>query len=373
MKKNILYVNHVSKISGSEVSLINLIKGLDKNQFNPYLLSPEYGILTEELEKLDVKIIKANLPREFRKNLRFLPDIIKLFKLVKNYKIDLIHANSFVAGYSIALVAKLAGIPLITHIRDIVYPEFFNLKVESRLLKMSNTFICISKAVEQNLLINGFDIKKIQVIYNGVNTKLFNPSSDENTEELLPTMNNGLKFGLIGQVIEWKGHEDFIDAISILSNKGYKANFYIIGSPLFNDSSYLEFLINRTKLLGIGNTVKFIPFQKNVLPLMKSLDVIVCPSWNEPFGRVIIEAMSLAKTVIATKMGGPLEIINNDRDGILVDPKNPEELSKAFIRLITNKELLINFGYSGRKRVLDMFNIDNHIKEIEKVYKKLTY
>lgn len=101
---------------------------------------------------------------------------------------------------------------------------------------------------------------------------------------------------------------------------------------------------------------------------MSQIDILIHPAINEPFGRVLIEAMSIGKPVIAYNCGGPKEIIVNNETGYLVEPYNYGEIAKKTILLLENEELRLQFGKAGRKRVIEKFNIEGYVSEMEDVF-----
>jgi glycosyltransferase involved in cell wall biosynthesis len=102
------------------------------------------------------------------------------------------------------------------------------------------------------------------------------------------------------------------------------------------------------------------------------MDVVVHTSiLPEPFGRVIIEAMAMAKPVIATSMGGPLEIISHGVDGILVRENDPKELAGAIYELLQNSERRALMAQNARKTIEDRFSMDTFKREMEQVYGRL--
>lgn len=368
MKIKVLFVNHVTKIGGSEVSLSNLIRNLNTSNYDIFLLCPSEGMLTEELARYGIKFLYADLPLRFRRDniSEFVPQTYKLYKLLRTYKFDIIHANSYIAGYSIALVARILRVPLVTHVRDII-PDGFFIPKESKLLGFSKKLICISQAVKDHLAKYGFT-NKTTVIPNGVDTSLFSATCGK---ARLPQNWRRIKFGLVGQVINWKGHEEFLDAISNVVGQGLYSDFYIIGDAMFNDPSYLDFLKEKARKLRISEFVHFISFQRDIVTWMNALDVVVCPSWFEPFGRVVIEGMSLKKLVIATNVGGPAEIIEDGKSGILVTPKDPKSLENAIVRCIKNPEIIEEFGIRARENILNKYTISIHVNAVEKLYKNI--
>ena len=113
-----------------------------------------------------------------------------------------------------------------------------------------------------------------------------------------------------------------------------------------------ENLVDRVHLLGERDDVPAI---------MGSLDALLVPSWEEPFGRVIVEAMALGLPVLATRVGGPAEIIHDDVDGILLSPRNPQEWADALVRVMSSEEMRSRLSAAGRRRAED-FALEEHVR-----------
>ena len=110
------------------------------------------------------------------------------------------------------------------------------------------------------------------------------------------------------------------------------------------------------------------PFMDNVRDLYRAIDLVVVPSRAEPFGRVLIEGMAMGKPVVATRVGGPLEIIEDGESGVLVEPGDPESLSRAIENLLADPERRERIAVCGRKRVEARFPDRHYVDAIERMY-----
>ena len=122
----------------------------------------------------------------------------------------------------------------------------------------------------------------------------------------------------------------------------------------------------------INEYIYFLGVRKDVLELMRKAFIFVLPSRWEGFGLVLLEAMSVGVPIIATKVGGIPEVIEDGKDGILVEPENPEELSNAILRLLDNKELRSLVSSNAYKKVKGEYSIEKYTKTLLSLYKELT-
>ena len=162
-------------------------------------------------------------------------------------------------------------------------------------------FIAISNFVKQSLTNIGVSDDKIAVIYNGVDTDLYNSNGlSANYQKEFADYGNVLKIGVLGRIETWKRHLDVVEAAGMI--KEYVAfHLFIVGEVWDEkDFSLLQILQSRINDLGLNKQVMFTGYRKDIPEFMAGLDVIVVPSEGEPFGRVTIEAMAIGKPVIGT-------------------------------------------------------------------------
>jgi glycosyltransferase involved in cell wall biosynthesis len=162
--------------------------------------------------------------------------------------------------------------------------------------------------------------------------------------------------GMIGRLDRKKGQETFLRAIPQILCQREKVLFIIVGEETRGEEGYREELINLCKRLKIEDHVKFLPFTEEVPRFLSSLDVFVLPSDEETFGLVVIEAMAMQKPVIATDAGGVPEIINNGKNGLLVQPKDSSALAESIQKVLDDFSLRNNISIAARERVVQNFD-----------------
>jgi len=171
----------------------------------------------------------------------------------------------------------------------------------------------------------------------------------------------------VGQLTYDKGIHILIKALEQLLVKNTSLKLIILGKgPL---ASHLEKIKGR-----FGNQLRyfgFLPFNK-VLQFYQMADIVVVPSiWPEALGRVNLEAMTLSKPVIATKVGGIPEIITHEKNGILIEPGNPIEIENALNRLINDSDLRFRIGLEGRKTIEKHYNEASICDKILSLYHRI--
>jgi glycosyltransferase involved in cell wall biosynthesis len=206
--------------------------------------------------------------------------------------------------------------------------------------------VCVSETVARSVIALGVATERVHVIHNGV--KLVGK---------VPTLGNGseLRFGIIGQVGEWKGHEDVLAAMRRLVDGGQKIELKIFGN---GDKDYLYFLKDLALKLGVASMVRWCGYVENQYEIFSAVDVVLAPSrFIEPFGMTAIEAAAHGRPVICTSQGGLLEIVEHENTGFVVEPKNPDMLAQAMGRFLGNRELLTKMGDAARRKVEAEFSL----------------
>lgn len=369
----ILYVSGTDYIGGGEISLINLVKNIDKKLFLPIVVVPGNGSLVERLKSINSNIvIKKIKVIEFsrRKLLQFLFSVIKLALFVKKEKINLIHANSIYVAEASYFASRLTTAKCVCHIRDLV-PVLGGSSPRLYAFRNMDMLVAISDAVK-NDLITKLKIPKDKIIriYNGVDIDEFQPGiSGENFRRQFNLGSEEL-VGMIARLSPEKGHEVFLYAAREILQKYPDARFIIVGGAELGSRYLQETLFDLIRELGISNKVIFTGFIKDIPQVIAGLDIIVVPSIAEPFGRTAIEAMAMEKPVVAFNAGGIPEVIS-DKCAILVKQGGAGELAGAVGSLLGNKIIREEMGRCGRKIALERFSIHKNISETEVLYTKI--
>lgn len=171
---------------------------------------------------------------------------------------------------------------------------------------------------------------------------------------------------IIGQIAEWKGQDVFIQAAKALHSNYPNVKFLIIGDVLFEKKSELDYKKRLLNLATGYDNIQFLGHQENIMEILTEIDILVHASVREePFGRVIIEGMASRIPVVATNIGGPLEIIEDGISGILYKPGDAATLAKIIDNLMENKAYYEAIAMGGYKRFLKDFHIEKTVASVE--------
>lgn len=387
-KTNILYISHSGNLYGAERSLMLLLKGLDKDKFRPIVALPANGPFKQELDTLSipVEIIpsltawltkRKGIQRAFH-HIAVIPFILfsvwKLRRIIDRYHIHLIHTNTL-AIIDGGLIGRFMRIPHIWHAREILDHQsphnflFGPCTALSIVLGLSQRVICISKAVA-NCFYRCKNVTNVVVVYNAVLPETYSASNVRNAfRRELNVADNAWLVAQIGNLTPVKGCKDFVQAAAQVHQIMPEVVFLLIGGTPY--PYYKQEIVNLIARHKLEDHFILVGFRQDISDIFPAIDLLVLPSHYEPFGRVLIEAMSASKPVIGTAVGGIPEIIVDGVTGILVSPRSPDELAQAIIAILRNPDMARQMGQAGHQRVQTLFGLERHVNEIEKIYEEL--
>jgi len=382
--KNILYLEGGTGFGGSGNSLFGLLKNIDKNKFNPLVVTFNDGPQFQKIHNLGIKMIKLNLnetePEDKNGILSYLkfgfdflfnilPISLKLIRIIKKNKIDLVHINTnIISGIPAILASKITRIPCICHIRQtrgLIKREVF-------LTRWIDKFIVLNKDAKE-ILKKDIPKERLSLIYDGINLKEFEIGEDRKTELKKEfNLDKSPFVGIVGRLVEGKGYDDFIKSAEIIIKQKPDVKFVIVGSDPTKEKIIENELRDLVDRLDLNSHIIFTGWRNDISALISTFDILVqSSSFPEGFGLTCIEAMALAKPVVATNIPGPSEIVVDGKTGFLVPPKNPSALAEAILKLLNNAVLAKKIGESGRKRAEELFDIRKNVRQIEDIYENV--
>jgi len=375
----ILFVHHNSDMYGSSRCLLHLLANLDRNRVTPLVALAEDGSLREAIGKLDIEVFihpsLSVITRPVFESWRLLPFLLKiplaawqLRTLIRRWQIQLVHTNIGVAVSS-GLAAWLAGVPHVWHMRE-WFQEFGALwPVYSRyILWLSDAVVCMSSAVAGQFPRS----PKVVVIHDGLDVAGFAISKRELREDFRARyqLGNAFVVGCVGRIkLVRKGQEVLIKAAALLRDRGRRAKFVLVGAPSPGNEEHLAVIKKLVSDLKLSGDVIFAGEMVDPRPAYAAMDVAVLTSAQpEPWGLVVLEAMCMRVPVIATNIGGPVEMITDGQTGFLVPPADPNALADRIELLMTDPELRTRLVEIGPEHVRENFPVQNTARQMETVF-----
>lgn len=284
----------------------------------------------------------------------------RLTRYIRENSADIIHARSRVPAWITYLATLKTKTRWVTTCHGYYQTHF-----GSRVMGWADSVIVPSKTIEKHMREN-FNVSenKIILIPRGVDIEKFL------FEQRRPNENPII--AMIGRLTPIKGHKDFLKALSLLKKKGGgRFSAWLIGDNTEGDGYYEE--LNEMKnSLGLKNEVLFLGHQENISDLLKKIDLLVFPStYPESFGRVVIEAQAAGVPVIASRLGGAQEIIEEGVTGLLFHAGHPEEITTAIQKILDNAEVTSRMTYRARLKVEKEFSKSQMVDKTEALYVKL--
>jgi len=349
-------------------------------------LSLESNMTDREKHSVDKRIEKAKergvrvipIPSLVRRidPVQDLRTFFSLWKLMVHEKPVIVHTHTYKAGILGCWAAKIAGVPIIVHTSHghVFFGHFSPLVSRLFLMIEKLTAYTIDRMValsegERNDYI-AFSISKpdkIVKIHSGVEIDRF-LEAQVNIEEKKKSLGlnpESLVVGTVGWLLPVKGPMYLLKAMVILWRSHPKIRLVFIGKgELENELKAEAFRI------GISDRITFLGWREDIPEVMQILDIFVLASLNEGMGRVLVEAMSLGKPIVASDVGGIPDLVIHGKNGFLVPPKNPERLAKYIKILIEDKDKREKMGQAG-KEMASHFSKEKMVKRIAELYEEL--
>lgn len=296
-------------------------------------------------------------------------DVLALLKMLRTCRrehIDIIIANHGKDFWPSVFAAGLAGIPVV-----------FVRHMGSRLKKTTcwlinrhvDKVIAVSGAVRDTLLDSGVSAEKVEVVHNAVTLERFDPSSvdPDGARRQLGIGAGDIVVGTVGKLHKGKGVFDLLAAFALLSGKHVRLKLLFVG-----DGPERSALEQEASRLSLSERVIFAGPSKDVARMYAAMDIFVLPSTcSEAFGMVLVEAMAMARPVIATEVGGIPEIVQDNVSGILVPPQDPGSISRAIDRYIEDPALRSRLAEEGRLLVSRRFTEQTMARAFEKALRNV--
>jgi glycosyltransferase involved in cell wall biosynthesis len=407
-RRRILYIDLAPTVGGSVISLYELLRGLDRERFEPLVLlgaSHGYAAKFRELEIPVIALDQANaaapdptsrtwsgarrsrLAAWLKRGgvgadlvhaagfcLRIWPGLRRqarqVAEIIRTVGPDLVHLNDAVCVSRVGIVAaRSAGIPAICHLRSMDARNAYDRWMSHSL----RGYICISQAVDEHQRHLGGRVSPSWVIHNGIDVAEFDRvAAGEDIRLSLGLSAQDTVVACVGRLVAWKGHHIFLEALARLAPHYPYLRGLVIGAPEANSQGYAESLRHQARDLGLERVVTFTGFRDDIPRLLRSADILVHASVQpEPFGRVLIEGMAAGVVVIATASGAVPEIIQDGVTGMLIRPGDPTAMAQALASVMDNPALALEIRTTGRRAVEERFSIGQYVRAVESVYEKV--
>ncbi len=376
MPIRVLFVNHVSRASGAERTLADLLAHLP-GDLEPLVAcpGPEDGWLPRNVTSLGVPWHRIGAWRPHRTPrwraladaMAFFPAVATLAAVLARTRPAVIHCNSLPAA--LLTLGCRPRAPVVWHARDLRLPE----AMAARVVRRSTRVVAISQCVREALCgLVPEAAAKVQVVYNGVDA----PRAGETGGTSQVRRELGLSggeplIGTLAQVVPWKRLEVLIEAAQALGDEE-KAHFVVAGADLFGEhrgyAVQLKALCARS---GLSDRVHWLGWREDGAGILAALTAYLHTADAEPLGRAILEAMAVGTPCVAPAACGPAEIIRHGDTGLLYEPGNGADAARALRRVIYDPAFAEHLRLAARRDFQERFMAERMAAEIADVYRAL--
>jgi glycosyltransferase involved in cell wall biosynthesis len=278
--------------------------------------------------------------------------------------------------------AKLAGVPcIVASIRDMgIYLSPMKRQAQKLVCRLADRIVVNAGAIRDWLLEQGYPADKIVVIRNGVDTSRFGARGDGLALRRELDIPAGVPLAiLLARLNPTKGIDCFFEAAVKIREQHPDAYFLAVGEcyirnadgDIVIDSAYRRALQDRVTSLGLADRVRFTGLRKDVPQILAAATVSVLPSVSEGISNSLLESMAAGVPVVATRVGGTPEVIDDGEHGLLVPPSDPQALADAISRVLGDPFLAAKLGANGRRRVAQEFSFEAVVRRTEDLYREL--
>ncbi len=369
-------------IGGPSIHVVNLHKGLSSDRFNSILvtgsLNPGEGSMLEYAQEKGVQPLAVpEMVGEASLRLRDLKALWMLYRILQAERPHIVHTHTAKAGFLGRLAARMAGVPVIVHTYHGHVLNGYYGPVKSWLLKMmerglariTDRLVAVSELVKKDLIAYGVaPPEKISVIPLGFDLEPF-----FDCESLKGEFRSELELGpgdqlvgILGRIFPIKNHRLFLESAAQIAQQESNVHFVIVGDGVLR--SEME---KYAQDLGIDQRVFFTGWRRDLPRIYADLDLLVVSSNNEGTPVSAIEAMASGCPVVATRVGGLPDVVQDRETGYLVPPKQPQALAAAILKLIRNSKKAEQMGRSAQLSVEKRFSLDRLLRDTENLYEEL--
>jgi len=352
-----IFVHAAADLYGSDLVCLRVVQGARAAGWDVDVTVPSDGPLVSSLRAEGAGVLRVDPLKPRRADLRPARLPSTLARWIRNYRAlrglragdyDLVYTTTAPTTGG-ALLARWLDVPHVYHVHEIFWFPKPLVRGFERMVRTADVVLCCSRAVLDQFTDQALR-RRSRVVYSGAEV----PAG---IDERSPLSDDSLRIVCVARLNEWKGQEVLIEAIPLLERGTENVSVRLIGdvfSMYGTERQYRDGLVERVRALGLGDVVHFEGERRDALAVVAQADVFVLPSRRpEPFGMALVEAMALGRPVVATEAGGPLEIVTDGVDGVLVAPGDPAALASAIDHMVRDPEWARRLADQARRRASD--------------------
>lgn len=363
----VLHVIDTGGPGGAETVFLNTVTALDKTCFRSICVVSREGWLAQALRDRGMQPLVVPAHGSF--NLVYLR---RLLAIVRKERVDVVAAHLFGSAIYCSMVALIAHIPAVSILHgqsDIMSRERFAALKMLIVRRGTDCLVFVSEKLKKELgtLLRAADTQ-CAVIPNGVDMANYSSEPDHSLRRQMHLPDDALLVGAIGNVRKPKSYDVLLRAAKILRDRSTRYRFVIAGE---GSGKLYEDLLGLRASLGLEDAVIFLGLRSDVALVLRNLDVYALSSTTEGFSIACVEAMASGVPVVATRSGGPEEILEGDRVGVLVPTQDPSALAAAIAQLAENRATADEMAVRALERVRERYTLEAMIDAYQTLFSRL--
>lgn len=367
MRAKVLWLIKGLGLGGAEKLLVLAAPYLDRSRFEyeVLFLLPWKTALVPELERAGIPVICLNHRHPF--DLRVVP---RIARLLRERRVDILHAHLPYSGVVGRVAARLAGTPAVIYTEHNVQQRYHLLTrlINQATLRLCDVTVAVSAEVRASLLRSPLVGRRtVLTILNGVDVEgLRRAAAADGVREEFGILPDRLVVCVVNVFRPQKRLDLWVRAARLIADAEPRATFLVVG-----DGPIRPQVRDLAGRLGLDGRIAFPGLRHDAARLMAVFDVFMLSSVYEGLPVAVLEAMALGRPVVATRVGGLPGVIQDGRHGFLVPPGDPGALAERVVELLRRPELRQAFGEASAARVRQHFSIERMVRETEHLYVRL--
>jgi glycosyltransferase involved in cell wall biosynthesis len=353
-------------LGGAEEALLQYVACRANQGTPPRVITLEQGSLREALETRGAAVTSIDAGR-LRNVWRWIKTVRKIAAIVRQEQAQVILSWMTKGHVYGAPAGLMAGTPTIYY--QMGLPDSSLLDRICRLLPAAGALGCSDFVTQQQKRVVNYPVMSVPLAVDIDRFEKVRSLSGRDLKRQLGFDPDRTLIGMVGRLQRWKGMHVFAEAMSKIIETRSDCQAVIVGGPHDLEPDYAPWLEGRIQQLKLTGKIMLAGKRNNVPQWMQAMDIFVHASEREPFGIVVLEAMSLGKPVIATKPGGPQEVIRHGETGLLIPPNDPAKLVEAIQTYLSDPTLSARIGAAARQRALE-FTPERFAQRVLEVLKR---
>jgi glycosyltransferase involved in cell wall biosynthesis len=372
----VIYLLPTLRTGGAEKHVVSLASHLDRSRFDPHVICLTSGGNLEAVldgNQIPYYILgnRHGRHQDSSSPFRHVGGIRRLVRLVRTLRPDIVHAYLPVPNVYCAAAKTLSGHDLQLIVSKRALSDYKNGRpllalAERWANRVADRILVNSRAVADDIVRREKAPRgKIRLVYNGVDVGRFARSSEGGGFRDRCGIPTGVPLiASIANLRSVKGLKDLVDTAARVLESYPEARFTVIG----RDDGEGESLRKQVEALGIAHAVTFPGARDDIPRVLKEVDILVQPSLSEGFSNVVLEGMAAGRAIVATNVGGNPEAIQDEVNGLLVEPRSPGKLAEAILKLLQSPDLAQRLGKAAQERVRSHFSMETMVSSMERLY-----